>query len=92
MSSIAPRRSSSSLGVAAPDVQARLTACRARTRLRLMKRLSTSVVAGLLALTAMVAPAVASSFDAQPQCGDEKKGDTKDDKKDDTKPKAPSLD
>jgi hypothetical protein len=62
-----------------------------------MKRLSTHAVASLLvlAVTAQVAPAFAHPQSAQPQCGDEKKGDTKDDKKDDksgdTKPKAPSL-
>lgn len=58
-----------------------------------MKRLS-NVVAGLLvvAVCSQVAPAFASSSNAEPQCGDDKKGsDTKDDKKDDTKPKAPSL-
>ncbi len=62
-----------------------------------MKRLSTHAVASLLvlAVTAQVAPAVAHPLNAQPQCGDEKKGDTKDDKKDDKsgdqKPKAPAL-
>ena len=62
-----------------------------------MKSLSNNAVAGLLALavTVTVAPAFAAALDAQPQCGDEKKGDTKDEKKDDktgdTKPKAPSL-
>lgn len=54
-----------------------------------------NVVAGCLlaAVTAQVAPAFASTSEAQPQCGDDKKGaDTKGDKKDgDTKPKAPSA-
>lgn len=48
-----------------------------------MKHL-TKLSLGLLALvaTAHVAPAFAASKDAQPQCGDEKKGgDTKGDKK-----------
>lgn len=61
-----------------------------------MKRLSSNVVASLLvlAVTAHVVPAVANPVAAQPQCGDEKKGDKGDDKKDDKsepKPKPPSL-
>ncbi|RYZ09908.1 MAG: hypothetical protein EOO73_03245 [Myxococcales bacterium] len=59
-----------------------------------MKRII-NVVAGLLvaAVTAHVAPALASASSAEPQCGDEKKGgDTKGDKKDgDTKPKPPAA-
>lgn len=54
------------------------------------------IVASLLvaAVSVAVTPAFAHSHSAQPQCGDDKKGDTKDDKKDDkgdTKPKSPSL-
>lgn len=65
-----------------------------------MKHLSINVVASLLAIAVTVgaAPAFASVQGAQPQCGDEKKGDGKDSKGDskdgkggDTKPKAPSL-
>jgi len=53
-----------------------------------MKRISSKVLASLLALALVgsAASAVASTqLDAQPQCGDDKKGDTKDDKKGDTK-------
>ena len=61
-----------------------------------MQRLATHVVTSLLVLAVVgqVTPAFASASDAQPQCGDEKKGDAKGgDKKEtgDTKPKAPSL-
>lgn len=63
-----------------------------------MERLANHVVAGLLVLAVVgqVTPALASASGAQPQCGDEKKGDSKggdkkDDKSGDTKPKAPSL-
>ena len=61
-----------------------------------MKHLFSSIAASLLvaAVVSVAAPAFASS--AQPQCGDYKKGDTKDDKKDDKsdgqpKPKPPAF-
>ena len=61
-----------------------------------MKHLFSSIAASLLvaAVVGVAAPAFASP--AQPQCGDDKKGDTKDDKKDDKsdgqpKPKPPAF-
>lgn len=62
-----------------------------------MKRLATHVFSSLLVLAVVgqVTPAFAGAPGAEPQCGDEKKGEAKGgDKKDDkgdTKPKAPSL-
>lgn len=62
-----------------------------------MKRVEALMTSLLvLAVVGQVTPAFASTSDAQPQCGDEKKGDSKggdkkDDKSGDTKPKAPSL-
>jgi hypothetical protein len=57
-----------------------------------MKHLFSSIAASLLvaAVVSVAAPAFASS--AQPQCGDDKKGDTKDDESDgQPKPKPPAL-
>jgi hypothetical protein len=57
-----------------------------------MKHLFSSIAASLLvaAVVSVAAPAFASS--AQPQCGDDKKGDTKDETKDgQPKPKPPAF-
>jgi hypothetical protein len=57
-----------------------------------MKHLFSSIAASLLvaAVVGVASPAFASP--AQPQCGDDKKGDTKDDKSDgQPKPKPPAF-